>query len=143
MNINNIEITKLIPQQNPMIMVDKLLSYSEKEVQTTFTIKTNNIFICNNVLQEVALIENIAQTAAAGTGYNALLKSTPPQKGFIGAVKNFEVYKRPIINDILVTKLTVITEIFNASIVLGEIFCNNSLIAKAELKIFLLEENNR
>jgi len=139
MSIERIEITKLIPQRKPMIMVDELLSFSEKEVLTSFEIKTDNIFIHNNKLQEVALIENIAQTAAAGTGYNAFSKNETPQKGFIGAVKNFEVYSLPKVNDILETKLVVTAEVFNASVVEGEIYCNNELIAKAELKIFLLE----
>ena len=139
MNIEEIEISKLIPQRKPMIMIDKLLSFSEKEVRTSFKINKENIFVESGVLQEVALIENIAQTAAAGSGYSAFSKSESPRKGFIGAVKKFEVYSLPKVNDVIETKLVITAEVLNASIVEGEVFCNNDLIAKAELKIFLLE----
>ena len=139
MNLENIEITELIPQRKPMIMVDKLLSFSSNEVITSFKIEADNIFVQDNVLQEVALIENIAQTAAAITGYVAYSKNETPKKGFIGAVKNFEVYSLPKVNDILETKLVITAEVFNASIVEGEVYCNDKLIAKAQLKIFLLE----
>ncbi len=137
--MDKIEITKLIPQRKPMIMIDKLLSFSEKEVRTSFKIITDNIFVQNGELQEVALIENMAQTAAAGTGYNAYINKEIPKKGFIGAVKNFEVYLLPKLNDIIETKLNITAEVFNASVVEAQIFCNDKLIAKAELKIFLLE----
>jgi len=137
--MNTIEITKLIPQREPMIMIDKLLAFSEKELRTSFKIKTENIFVQAGILQEVALIENIAQTAAAGTGYSAYSKNETPKKGFIGAVKKFEVYSLPKIDDIIETKLNIVAEVLNASIVEGKVYCNDKLIAKAELKIFLLE----
>ena len=140
MNIEEIEIAKLIPQRKPMIMIDKLLSFSEKEVRTSFKINKKNIFVKNGVLQEVALIENIAQTAAAGTGYNAFSENKTPQKGFIGAVKKFEVHSLPKVDDVVETKLIITAEVLNASIVEGEVYCNSELIAKAELKIFLLED---
>ncbi len=137
--MNTIKITKLIPQREPMIMIDKLLAFSEKELRTSFKIKTENIFVQAGILQEVALIENIAQTAAAGTGYSAYSKNETPKKGFIGAVKKFEVYSLPKIDDIIETKLNIVAEVLNASIVEGKVYCNDKLIAKAELKIFLLE----
>jgi len=137
--MDTIEITKLIPQREPMIMIDKLLSFSEKEVSTSFKIIKENVFVQSGVLQEVALIENIAQTAAAGTGYSAYSKSESPKKGFIGAVKKFEVHSLPKVDDVIETKLIITAEVLNASIVEGEVYCNNELIAKAELKIFLLE----
>jgi len=134
-----IEITKLIPQRKPMVMIDKLLSFSEKEVVTNFKIIADNIFVQDEVLQEVALIENIAQTAAAGTGYDAYSRNEIPKKGFIGAVKKFEVFSLPIVDDIIETRLNILAEVLNASIVEGEVYCNNEIIAKAELKIFLLD----
>ena len=138
--MNTIEITKLIPQREPMIMIDTLLSFSEKEVRTSFKINKENIFVQSGVLQEIALIENIAQTAAAGTGYSAYSKSESPKKGFIGAVKKFEVHSIPKVDDVIETKLIITAEVLNASIVEGEVYCNSELIAKAELKIFLLED---
>ena len=137
--MKTIEITKLIPQRKPMVMIDKLLSFSNKEVVTNFTIKTNNIFVQDSKLQEIALIENIAQTAAAGTGYSAYINKKTPKKGFIGAVKKFEVYSLPKVDDIIETRLNITAEVLNASIVEGEVFCNNEMIARAELKIFLLD----
>lgn len=132
------DITKLIPQRKPMIMVDKLLLFDKEKLVTIFLVTDDNIFVVDGFLQEVALIENIAQTAAAGTGYYAVSNNEKPKKGFIGAVKNFEVYSLPQVGDVLETSLVITAEVLNASVVDGEIVCNGVVVAKAQLKIFLL-----
>ena len=55
-----------IPQKPPMVMVDKLIFAEEKKVVTSFLIRRDNIFCSDGVFTEAGLIENMAQTAAAG-----------------------------------------------------------------------------
>jgi len=132
---------ELIPQKDPMVMVGALLEINEDSVKTEFVIPDNHILSNDEqFLNQSALIENIAQTAAVNAGYRARINKEEPKKGFIGAIKNFELFGKAKAGDTLETVIQLKNEIFNASIIEGEIFCNNTCIAKGELKIFLIED---
>ena len=45
MNPQDIDIRTLLPQQPPMVMVDKLISADEKSAATTLQIREENIFV--------------------------------------------------------------------------------------------------
>ena len=69
MELEKIDIHELLPQQEPFVMVDTLTFFNEKETSTTFTVREDNIFVEDGVLNECAIAENIAQTCAARLGY--------------------------------------------------------------------------
>ncbi len=50
-------------------MVDTLLSSDGSTARTTFLIRPDNVLVENGVFSAAGLMENIAQTAAAGMGY--------------------------------------------------------------------------
>ena len=64
-----IDIHELLPQQEPFVLVDRLLWFDDKTTTTTLTICADNLFVENRFLNNCALIENIAQTAAVRLGY--------------------------------------------------------------------------
>ena len=112
--------------------------YANGIVCRTNTIVSNdNIFTEDGVFTAPGLLENIAQTAAAGAGYAAVLKNIPPQPGYIGAVKNFEVFSLPTVNDELDTEVIFVERVFNVVIVQGYVRCNQVLLASCEMKIFI------
>lgn len=133
------ELMKYIPQREPFIMVDKLFSCDEKTVRTGFTPDANNIFSSNGYFTEPGLIENMAQSAAAGTGYFFISQSKAVPVGFIGAIKDFQLVKLPNVNDQLITEITVVAEVMNASVIKARISSGGSEVASCEMKIFLLE----
>ena len=55
---------------------------------------------------EPGLLENIAQTAAARAGYEAKKENEPVRVGYIGAVKNFEVFDLPGLHDMIETEIS-------------------------------------
>ena len=59
----------LIPHREPFIMIDNLTDVSPTKFESIFFVCSDNIFVRNEILQEPALIENIAQTCAAGFGF--------------------------------------------------------------------------
>ena len=73
MLVSEENILELIPQRPPMVMIDRLMSCDEKQVVTELLIRPDNIFIDHKGFTSPGLMENIAQTAAARTGY--LLKN--------------------------------------------------------------------
>ena len=129
-------IQNFIPQRPPMVMVGKLLSVSGNKTVTSFMIREDNLFCSGNIFREPGLIENIAQTAAAGEGYRASLEGKRPRPGFIGGIKNLHIHDLPKINEEIVTETTIEYEVMNATIILGKIFNNQVIIAECEMKVF-------
>ena len=128
---------KYIPQAAPFEMIDELLSATDAETKTSFTVREGHLFVVDHKFTEPGLIENMAQTAAAGTGWKAAQTGDAAPVGFIGAVKNFEVSYLPKVGETIVSTITMQHQIMNAHIVQGSITCNDNVIASAEFKIFL------
>lgn len=137
MNIPQQNILSLIPQRPPFVMVDQLLACSEKSFKTIFTIAKENVLVNKGELSEAGLLENIAQTAAAGVGYKAKENDTPVLTGYIGAIKNFDVFALPKIGDVITTEVVIEQHIFDVTLISGYVTRNGKLLASCEMKIFI------
>lgn len=138
MTILQIDILSIIPQRPPFVMVDRLISCDDENgTHTTFVVKEDNILVYNNELTEAGLVENIAQTAAAGAGYISQLTGEPISTGYIAAIKNLEVFALPQIGDVIETRVVIINKIFEVTIISGTVECKGILLAKCEMKIFI------
>lgn len=131
-------IESLIPQRPPFVMVDELVWSDEKSSRTVFVAQKDNIFVENGLLREAGMLENIAQTAAARAGFTAEKDKEPVRVGYIGAVKNFEVFNLPAVADTLETEIIVSHQVFDVTVIKGSISCNNQLLATCEMKIFII-----
>lgn len=130
-------ILSLIPQKPPFVMVDELLFSDDNITKTSFTVTADNVFVINSRFSEAGLMENMAQTAAAGSGNMARIENRPVANGYIGQVKNFEIFSLPAIGDILLTEVKMEVQVFDAGIVSGKVLCNDEVVAQCEMKIFI------
>jgi predicted hotdog family 3-hydroxylacyl-ACP dehydratase len=130
-------ILPLIPQRPPFVMIDKLLYCGENISRTGLLIRSDNIFVQNGELREPGLVENIAQTAAARAGYMSQLENKPVLAGYIGSVKNLEIFSLPKTGDELVTEITIEKQIFDVTLVTGKITCDGRVLGQCEMKIFI------
>jgi predicted hotdog family 3-hydroxylacyl-ACP dehydratase len=137
------DIQSLIPHRPPFVMVDQLLSFTETTAHGGFTIKADNIFLENGEFKEPGLLENIAQTAAARAGYISKKENKPVPIGYIGSVKNLEIYSFPKAGDELITEITIENQIFDVTIISGKVSCNEKLLAQCQIKIFIDQTKNR
>ena len=87
-------------------------------------------------------MENIAQSAAARAGYISRRENKPIPVGYIGAVKNLEIYSLPKTGDELITEITIENQIFDVTIISGKITCNETVLAKCQIKIFINHTKN-
>jgi len=133
------DIVSLIPQKPPFVMVDKLIYADEELTRTSFTVTADNVFTTNDRFTEPGLVENIAQTAAAGAGYKAQQENQPVKEGFIGAIKDLEIFDLPEVGDKLQTEVKIETQVFNMTVVSGKVTCREKLLATCEMKIFIAE----
>jgi predicted hotdog family 3-hydroxylacyl-ACP dehydratase len=130
------DIAALIPQKPPFVMVGKLLFADEDITRSSFMINADNVFVKNGIFQEAGLLENIAQTAALKAGYKAMQEKQPVSLGYIGAVKDFEVFQLPETGDELLTEITLENQVFDVSVIEGKVWCNKILLAQCEMKVF-------
>ena len=129
------EITHLIPQKNPFVMVDSLLDFSETMVQSSFTVKSDNLFCSNEMFLESGLIENMAQTVALHTGYDFFLRGEPAPTGYMGSIKKIETKQLPKLNETITTNVTILHEFLGVTLVEIEVEnSNKQIIASGNMK---------
>lgn len=137
MNINDFDILDLIPQRRPFVMVDRLTECDDDGATSELTFKEDNIFRSGDVMTESGMMENIAQTCAARIGYLGLLNNEPVRIGVIGGIKNMQFLDLPRVGDTLVTKVSIVSVVFNVTLVNAKVFCNGKLMAEGDMKIAL------
>lgn len=130
-------ILSLIPQKPPFVMIDQLLHSDETLTRSGFRVTAENVFTDNGRFSEAGLLENMAQTAAARAGYISRTENKPVEIGYIGAVKNLEIFELPKTNDELITEIKIEDQVFNVSMVSGRVWCNHKLIAQCEMNIYM------
>jgi predicted hotdog family 3-hydroxylacyl-ACP dehydratase len=129
-------IISFIPQKAPFVMVGHLLFVDEHSTRSSFIVNADNVFVKNNLFQEAGLLENIAQTAALGAGYMAKAEHKPVAVGYIGAIKDLEIFNLPKVNDELITEITIENKILDVTVISGKVWHNNNLLAQCEMKLF-------
>ena len=136
------EITNYIPQRHPFVMISNILSSNSSLTKTNFKILDNNIFVRDGILTEPALIENMAQTAAAGVGYQFQLKNEPIPNGFIGAIKSLQINNLPHVGETIETTVSILQEILGVTLIQAVIHLNKVEIASCEMKIVIQSSEN-
>lgn len=137
MFIHTDNITAYIPQRPPIVMISGILEVKDNITRTGLQIAADNLFVEDGMLQSPGLLENMAQTAAARVGYIALQENTPVPIGFIGAVKDFEVFEFPPAGSFIETITEIQSQVFNATMVAAKVTLNGKVMAQCELKIFI------
>jgi predicted hotdog family 3-hydroxylacyl-ACP dehydratase len=134
-------ILRLIPQKPPIVMIEKLISSDEFSTTTSLRISESNIFCSGGVLGEAGIIENMAQTAAVRSGYVASQSNAPIPTGFIGAIKNLEIYFLPAVNTEIVTTITIEYQVLNASLISARVTAQGRVVAESDMTIAFKESD--
>ena len=98
-------------------MVDTLRSHSKSEAISSLTIQKDSLFLETNKFNEAGLVENMAQTVALHTGYEYFLKGMDAPTGYIGAIKNIEIFKLPLLNQTIFTEVQILQEFNGVTLV--------------------------
>jgi len=135
-DFNHIDIHELLPQQEPFVFIDRLCDFSMERTQTAFTVKDGALFVKDGRLSTTAIIENIAQTCAARLGYiNKYILHKPVLIGFIGAVKDLQLRRSPLVGETLLTEVNVLQDLMNITLAEAKVLVGEEIIAQGTLKI--------
>src|SRR5260221_8775195 len=130
-------ILPFIPQRAPFVMIDELIACDELGAKTILRVRDNNLFIKNGLLTEPALVENIAQTAAARIGYICSKENKPVPIGYIAAIQNLLITGLAKTGDIVETEIIIKNQVMNVTIISGTARVKDRVIASCEMKIFV------
>ena len=132
-------ILELIPQREPMVMVDEFLGMGEAVSKTRFTVREDNLFVDNGQLSECGLIEHIAQSAATRIGYIFKSKNEPVPIGYIGSVNDFIISRAVKPGETIETTVKVLQEVLNITLIEARCYINDKEVASSKMKIFIKE----
>lgn len=139
--LSSIDIHTLLPQQEPFVMVGRLAHIDEVLTATMTTIQEDNIFVENGSLSATGLMENIAQTCAARIGYvNKYILKRGIQIGYIGAIRQLQIFHLPKVGQTICTNVAVDEEVFGMTLAHATITCGTDVVATCEMKIAVKEE---
>ena len=138
--LQGLDVHSLIPQQEPFVMVGRLVSVSRDGAVTETTIGKDNIFVDGGRFSATGLLENMAQTHAARLGFiNKYILGKDMQVGFIGAIRSADIIGLPAVGDTIRTEAVIREEVFGVLLSDVTITCGGRLLASAELKIAMKE----
>ena len=140
MDLQDIPITRLIPQRPPFVMVDKLMLCDTVHAETMFTVRPDNILLDNGVLLPTGVMENMTQSCAARIGYvNMIRNEQSICIGLMGEVRDCEIFRQPKCGETLLTHIDIEHEVFNLSLASVKTYVGDELIAATQMKIAMTE----
>jgi predicted hotdog family 3-hydroxylacyl-ACP dehydratase len=140
-DFEQIDVTTLLPQQPPFVLIDHLLHFDNEVTTTSLLVQEDNMFVEDSRLDPCAYVENIAQTCAARLGYiNKYIYHRDVCIGFIGAIRNLIVLRSAHVGEKLTTTITVREEVMQLTLVDATVQIGEETVCTAETKIALAEK---
>ena len=130
-------IKSIIPQREPIIMIDSIISHNEEQTVASLTIHKDILFVEDNIFQSSGLIEHIAQSSAARMGIQTSKEYKAPLLGYIASVKDLNIIRLPVVGEIIQTEIIVTNKINNISVVKAVSRIEDTIVANCELKVFI------
>lgn len=116
-------------------MVGELLFADDTTARTRYVVDAANPLMDRGRFPAGGLLENMAQTVAAGAGLMALRSGGSVTPGHIVSVSRFTIGPLPQPGDELLTETTIRTRIPDIIVISGRVTCNAVEIAACEMKI--------
>ena len=133
------EIKQLIPQREPIMMIDTFYGASETAGKSALTVLADNVFCENGQLREMGVIEHIAQTSAAYNGVKNKQNNgedSKPKLGYIGEIKKCQIVRLPRVGEQLVTEVVVTAQVMNVTLMEATTKVCDETIATCQIKLF-------
>jgi len=128
----------LVPHRLPMRLVDTLVEVEGNNGVAAATIRPEcPLFDPHGELEDVALIELVAQSYAALKGYVDRCAGYPVRRGFLTGVKNLRCYAKVLAGDKLKIELTTIADLGHFAVAQGDIYRDETLVAQVEVKVWI------
>jgi predicted hotdog family 3-hydroxylacyl-ACP dehydratase len=132
----------LIPHRSPMLLVERLVSCDAAGSGTVEACLGKDSLLTGpgGTIDEIALVEIIAQSYAAIKGYCDLLQERPVQKGFLVGMRKLQVSGSAGAGDRLSVRIKLVGSFEGFAVVEGQVLCRGEAIASGTIKLWLVDE---
>ncbi len=131
------DLSDLLPHRTPFVMVDELRVLGEGKTIARFAVPEKHPLLTDGRLMAGALVEIMAQTAGAGAALASRVSRRDASPGFIGAIKDLNIFALPLSGQMLEAHTELLHEVMSALVVSGKVYEGERLLASCGLKIFL------
>jgi predicted hotdog family 3-hydroxylacyl-ACP dehydratase len=131
------QILDYIPQRPPMVMVGAFYGVEGDCSYSGFTVTRDCLFCHEGILDECALIENMAQSAALRIGWLCASEGRAIPLGFIGSVSKCDIARKVRVDEVLQTTVKIVAEVSNVTMAEVVIIASEDIVCTSTLKIFL------
>ncbi len=135
MKIRKEHIESYLPQRAPFVMIDNLISVSDNNFESDFKINADNLFVEDGTLREFGLIENIAQSSAAGLAVLNKSNRDSAVHGFMGGISKLTVYHLPPVGQTLHTHITLMAQLGKMYLLKAVTFAEGIKLIECEIKV--------
>lgn len=129
---------ELIPHRLPMRLIDRFLEIEGKNGVVEAQVAAECPFVdAGGTLEEVAMIELIAQAYAALKGYLDRLQEKPVRQGYLVGIKKMNTLECARAGDRLRIDIRTLAELADFAIAEGQIWRGSELLARGEIKVWI------
>lgn len=130
------DVTSLIPQRPPILVVDRFECGDEESCTTELVIRENNMFLSDGRMAAEGIIEHIAQTAAAYIGYRRKLAGEEVNLGFIGDIKKCAIAETmPAVGKTIKTTMRVVSQVGGITMIAAESKVDDVAVLSCRMKL--------
>lgn len=130
------DLDQCMPHRPPMRLLDSLTRVAPGEAEALLRIRPDNLFLTpDGPLERAAFLEIMAQCFAAGSG--ALRPESGPKWGYLAGVRNLSIESDAHVGDELRVKVWAVAELGGVTVVEGEVFRNDDVLAHGQFKVYV------
>ncbi len=128
---------QVLPHREGMLLLTELTECREGHGRSTAVIAPDNLFLDGHGnLEPIALVEMLAQGAAALRGYHPARPDQPPRIGYLVGIKRLEIAGRVGVGDSLTLQVHQTFAMQQVSILDGRVLLGDKCLASGTLKVW-------
>ena len=120
--VRTIDVHRLLPQQEPFVMIGRLEHFDMQRTLTSLKIDESNIFVQDGQILATGLLESY-------------IRNCDIEIGVIGAVNSLDLYNTAHVGQTIYTQAVILQDIFGMLLVQATVTCQDHVLARAEIKI--------
>lgn len=133
---------KYIPHSGLMCVVDLLLSKQGDAAETTAVVRADSPFARpDGTVEESVFIEMIAQSIAAGSGFDLTEEQRRTQRGYLLGIKQMKIKGEARVGETLNVKAVKSAQFGDFGIIEGTVLRGMEVLAEGEIKVVQLLES--
>lgn len=132
------DIGRYLPQRPPLCFLRTLLDFNDDEVTTESIFEPESIAVGEDqVVENAALLELVAQSYAALRGYEDHKRGCGPTKGYLVGVTRFTAHAAAHAGDRLTVKARTTAALGNFFVGEGQVYRGCEMIADGTIKVWI------